>query len=57
VTADSLADQLRSYSGRTATGPLQFDERGNPVGKTLTVLAATTDLEDPVEVIDLVTAA
>ena len=57
VTADSLADQLRSYSGRTATGPLQFDERGNPVGKTLTVLAATTDLEDPVEVIDLVTSA
>jgi ABC-type branched-subunit amino acid transport system substrate-binding protein len=57
VTADSLADQLRSFSGRTATGPLEFDERGNPVGKTLTVLAATTDLEDPVEVIDLVTAA
>lgn len=57
VTADSLADQLRSFSGRTATGPLEFDERGNPIGKTLTVLAATTDLEDPVEVIDLVTAA
>lgn len=57
VTADSLADQLRSFSGRTATGPLEFDERGNPVGKTLTVLAATTDLDDPVEVVELVTAA
>jgi ABC-type branched-subunit amino acid transport system substrate-binding protein len=54
VTADSLADELRDFSGITATGPLEFDGHGNPVGKTMTVLAATTDVDDPVEVIDLV---
>lgn len=56
VTADSLADELRDFSGITATGPLEFDGHGNPVGKTMTVLAATTDVEDPVEVIDLVSS-
>jgi ABC-type branched-subunit amino acid transport system substrate-binding protein len=56
VTADSLADELRDFSGITATGPLEFDDHGNPVGKTMTVLAATTDVEDPVEVIDLVSS-
>jgi ABC-type branched-subunit amino acid transport system substrate-binding protein len=56
VTADSLADELRDFSGITATGPLEFDDNGNPVDKTLTVLAATTDVEDPVEVIALVTS-
>jgi hypothetical protein len=55
VTADSLADELRSYTGITPTGPLDFDDQGNPVNKTMTVLAATTDLDDPVEVIALVT--
>ncbi|MDA1361444.1 hypothetical protein O1R50_17585 [Glycomyces luteolus] len=54
VTADSLADELRGFSGITATGPLEFDGHGNPISKTMTVLAATTDVEDPVEVIDLV---
>ncbi|MCD0442936.1 hypothetical protein LO763_04760 [Glycomyces sp. A-F 0318] len=57
VTAASLAEALREYSGRTATGPLRFDEFGNPVGKAMTVLTATTNLDDPVEVVDLVTAA
>lgn len=56
VTADSLADELRDFSGITATGPLEFDGHGNPVGKTMTVLAATTDVQDPVEVIDLVSS-
>jgi ABC-type branched-subunit amino acid transport system substrate-binding protein len=56
VTADSLADELRDFSGITATGPLEFDGHGNPVGKTMTVLAATTDVEDPVEVIALVSS-
>jgi ABC-type branched-subunit amino acid transport system substrate-binding protein len=57
VTAASLAEALRGYSGHTATGPLRFDESGNPIGKTMTVLRATTNLDEPVAVVDLVTAA
>ncbi|MFC3493815.1 ABC transporter substrate-binding protein [Glycomyces rhizosphaerae] len=56
VTADSLADELRDFSGITATGPIEFDGQGNPVSKTMTMLAARTDVEDPVEVIALITS-
>jgi ABC-type branched-subunit amino acid transport system substrate-binding protein len=56
VTADSLADELRDFSGITATGPLEFDEHGNPMAKTMTILAATNDLDDPVRVVALVTS-
>ncbi|HLU27913.1 MAG TPA: hypothetical protein VKZ65_05705 [Glycomyces sp.] len=56
VDSEALAERLRDYNSTGLSGPLQFDSEGNPIDKTMVMLRATGDRNDPVEVVGLIGA-